>query len=83
MDKFNFYNEYWKGLDTLNPFQLKKLLKALSKYTETDELPKNLSLKGMAVFNQIQRVILEEKRIEEKRNQAVKAGKKGARIRWE
>ena len=31
MEKYNFYKAYWKGLDTLNPFQLKKVLKALSK----------------------------------------------------
>ena len=82
MEKFNFYKAYWDGLDTLNPFQLKKVLKALSKYADTGELPKKLSLKGMAVFNQIQRVILEEKLIEEKKNQAIEAGKKGAKARW-
>lgn len=82
MKKFNFYNAYWSGLDTLNPFQLKKTLKALSKYAETGELPGKLSLKGMAVFNQIQRVILYEKEEEEKRLKRIENGKKAAKKRW-
>ena len=83
MNKFNFYKGYWKGLDTLNPFQLRKVLKALSKYADTLEIPNNLSAKGWAVFNQIQRVIMIEIEQETKRLKRVEYGRKGAKKRWQ
>ena len=61
MKKFNFYVGYLEKMNKLNPFQFKKLVNALAVYSDTGELPNNLSNKAMCIFTQFQRVIEYEK----------------------
>ena len=83
MVKFNFYNAYLDEMNKLNPFQFKKLINALAAYTEKGTLPNKLSNKAMSIFTEIQRVISAEKSQEILSEIRSKAGKKGAKKRWQ
>jgi hypothetical protein len=83
MVKFNFYNAYLDEMNKLNPFQFKKLINALAVYTEKGTLPNKLSNKAMSIFTEIQRVISAEKSQEILSEIRSKAGKKGAKKRWQ
>ena len=83
MVKFNFYNAYLDEMNKLNPFQFKKLINALAAYKEKGTLPDKLSNKAMSIFTEIQRVISAEKSQEILSEIRSKAGKKGAKKRWQ
>ena len=68
MDKFSFYNVYLEEMNKLSGREFKKLVNALSKYADTSELPKSLSKKSNLIFNQVIRVINQEKRLTDIRN---------------
>jgi len=82
MDKFNFYYVYLEEMNRLSGREFKKLVNALSKYADTGELPKSLSKKSSLIFNQVIRVINQEKRLTDISYKRSLAGKKGMKSRW-
>ena len=82
MAKFSFYFGYWDLLGKLSSRQFKKIVRALSEYAEIGKIPDNLPKLSFMIFMDIKRVIDAEKEQEELKEKKIKAGKKGAKKRW-
>ena len=82
MKKFNFYCAYLEEMNTLNPFQFKKLVNAICEYSKNGRINQKLSKKAWNIFTEIQRVVSAEKNQEIISEIRRKAGKKGAKNRW-
>lgn len=82
MAKFSFYFGYWDLLGKLSNRQFKKVVRALSEYSEIGKIPEKLPKQSFMIFMDIKRVVDAEKEQEELKEKRIKAGKKGAKRRW-